>query len=94
MLSVKVRPNESPERAISKLKNLVVKEGVLNAVKDKRYYSHASRGNSRERLHRGRESRTTIRRSRQHRESGRVSCSSGNKRLDTSGSQWYTIFVE
>ena len=39
MLSVRVRPNESPERAISKLKNLVVKEGVLNAVKDKRYYT-------------------------------------------------------
>ena len=53
--------------------------------------NHASKGNSRERPHNGRESRTTIRRSRQHRESGRVSC---NKRLDTSGSQWYTIFVE
>ena len=50
--------------------------------------SHASRGNSRERPHRGRESRTTIRRSRQHRESGRVSC---NKRLDSDCGQWYTI---
>ena len=53
--------------------------------------SHASRGNSRERPHKGKESRTTIRRSRQHRESGIVFY---NKRLDTSGSQWYTIFVE
>ena len=38
MLSVKVRHNEPPERAISRLKNLVVKEGVLQAVKDKRYF--------------------------------------------------------
>ena len=39
MLSIKVRHNESSERAVSRLKNLVVKEGVLNAVKDKRYYT-------------------------------------------------------
>ena len=42
MLSIKVRHNESPERAISRLKNLVVKEGVLNAVKDKRYFTKPS----------------------------------------------------
>ena len=42
MLSVKVRPNEAPERAISKLKNLVVKEGTLNQLKDKRYYKKPS----------------------------------------------------
>ena len=42
MLSVRVRPNESPERAVSRLKNLVVKEGVLNAVKDKRYFTKPS----------------------------------------------------
>ena len=42
MLSVKVRPNEPPERAVSRLKNLVVKEGVLNAIKDKRYYRKPS----------------------------------------------------
>ena len=41
--------------------------------------SHASKENSRERPHNGRESRTTIRRSRQHRESGTVFY---NKRLD------------
>jgi len=42
MLSVKVRSNEPPERAVSRLKNLVVKEGVLNVVKDKRYYRKPS----------------------------------------------------
>ena len=63
MLSIKVRHNESSERAVSRLKNLVVKEGVLNAVKDKRYFTKPSlKRNSRERPHNGRESRTTIRR--------------------------------
>ena len=42
MLTVKVRHNENPERAVSRLKNLVVSEGVLNAVKDKRYYRKPS----------------------------------------------------
>ena len=42
MISVRVRHNENPERAVSKLKNLVVKEGILNAVKDKRYYKKPS----------------------------------------------------
>ena len=42
MLSIKVRHNESPERAVSRLKNLVVKEGVLNAGKDKRYFTKPS----------------------------------------------------
>ena len=38
MITIKVRNNENPERAISRLKNLVVKEGVLNTLKDRRYY--------------------------------------------------------
>ena len=38
MITIKVRNNESAERAISRLKNIVVKEGVLNTLKDKRYY--------------------------------------------------------
>ena len=42
MLTVKVRHNENPERAVSRLKNLVVSEGVLNTVKDKRYYRKPS----------------------------------------------------
>ena len=84
MLSVRVRPNESPERAISKLKNLVVKEGVLNAVKDKRYYTKPclKRKLKREAAQRQRV-KDYHKGSRQHRESGRVSY---NKRLDTSGS--------
>ena len=42
MLSIKVRRNEPVERAISKLKNLVVKEGTLQQLKDKRYYRKPS----------------------------------------------------
>ena len=38
MLSVRLRPNDSVERAVSKLKNMMVKEGTLNTIKDKRYY--------------------------------------------------------
>ena len=41
-LSIKLKKNESAERAISKLKNLVVKEGTLNQLKDKRYYKKPS----------------------------------------------------
>ena len=42
MLTVKVRHNEPPERAVSRLKNLVVNEGELNAVKDKMYFTKPS----------------------------------------------------
>ena len=42
MLTVKVRPNEPVERAMSKLKNMMVKEGTLNTIKDKRYYKKPS----------------------------------------------------
>ncbi len=42
MLTVTLRRNENPDRAISRLKNLVVKEGVLNALKEKRYYAKPS----------------------------------------------------
>ena len=38
MITVKVRNNESGERAISRLKNAMVKEGVLVTLKDRRYY--------------------------------------------------------
>ena len=41
-LSIKLKKNESAERAISKLKNLVVKEGTLNQLKEKRYYKKPS----------------------------------------------------
>ena len=42
MLSVKLRPNDSVERAVIKLKNMMVKEGTLNTIKDKRYYKKPS----------------------------------------------------
>ena len=42
MLSIKVRHNESSERAVSRLKYLVVKEGVRKAGKDKRYFTKPS----------------------------------------------------
>ena len=42
MLSIKVRRNEPTERALSKFKNLVVKEGTLNQLKDKRYFKKPS----------------------------------------------------
>jgi len=42
MLTVKLRRNENTERAISKLKNLMMKEGTLNALKAKRYFHKPS----------------------------------------------------
>ena len=42
MLSVRLRPNDSVERAVSKLKNMMVKEGTLNTIKDMRYYKKPS----------------------------------------------------
>ena len=42
MLSVRLRPNDSVERAVSKLKNMMVKEGTLITIKDKRYYKKPS----------------------------------------------------
>ena len=41
-ITVKLRPNDSPEKAVSKLKNMMVKEGTLNTIKDKRYYKKPS----------------------------------------------------
>ena len=42
MLTVKLRRHDQPERAITKLKNLMMKEGVLNALKAKRYHQKPS----------------------------------------------------
>ena len=42
MLTVKVRHKERPERAVSRLKNLMMKEGVLNDLKSKRYFQKPS----------------------------------------------------
>ena len=42
MITIKVRNNEPAERAISRLKTLVVKEGVLMALKARRYFMKPS----------------------------------------------------
>ncbi len=49
MITVKVRNNESGERAISRLKNAMVKEGVLMTLKDRRYYLKPSHKRRRKR---------------------------------------------
>jgi len=42
MLTIKVRPGEPVERALSKFKNLILKEGILNTLKEKRYFAKPS----------------------------------------------------
>ena len=42
MISIKLRPKDNPERAITKLKNLVIKEGLYKTIKDNRYYRKPS----------------------------------------------------
>ena len=42
MLSIKVRHGEPVERALSKFKTLILKEGILNTLKEKRYFSKPS----------------------------------------------------
>jgi|TARA_R110000744_G_scaffold288996_1_gene399958 ribosomal protein S21 len=41
-LTIKVRPGEPTERVLSKFKNLILKEGILNTLKDKRYFAKPS----------------------------------------------------
>ena len=42
MISIKLKPNDKPERAITKLKNIVIKEGLYKELKDRRYYAKPS----------------------------------------------------
>ena len=42
MLTVKVKYNESPHKAMQKLKQLVAKEEIIQSVKKKRYYMKPS----------------------------------------------------
>ena len=42
MISIKLKPNDKPERAITKLKNAVIKEGLYKELKDRRYYAKPS----------------------------------------------------
>ena len=43
MITIKLKPNDRPERAITKLKNIVIKEGLYKELKDRRYYAKPSR---------------------------------------------------
>tara|TARA_Y100000310_G_scaffold214309_1_gene215241 strand:- start:337 stop:570 length:234 start_codon:yes stop_codon:yes gene_type:complete len=41
-ITIKVRRGDDPTRAIQKLKNLVIKEGLYKELKDRRYYAKPS----------------------------------------------------
>ena len=43
MITIKLKPNDSMERAITKLKNIVIKEGLYKELKDRRYYAKPSK---------------------------------------------------
>ena len=43
MISIKLKPNDSVERAFTKLKNIVIKEGLYKELKDRRSYAKPSR---------------------------------------------------
>ena len=42
MITIKVRRGDDPTRAMQKLKNLVIKEGLYKELKDRRYYAKPS----------------------------------------------------
>ena len=42
MITIKVRRGDDPNRAIQKLKNLVIREGLYKELKDRRYFSKPS----------------------------------------------------
>ena len=42
MISIKLKPNDRTDRAITKLKNAVIKEGLYNELKARRYYAKPS----------------------------------------------------
>ena len=43
MITIKLKPNDHFERAITKLKNTVIREGLYKELKDRRYYAKPSR---------------------------------------------------
>ena len=43
MITIKVRRGDDPNRAMQKLKNLVIKEGLYKELKDRRYYAKPSK---------------------------------------------------
>ena len=42
MITIKVRRGDDPNRAIQKLKNLVIREGLYKELKDRRYHRKPS----------------------------------------------------
>ena len=42
-IHIKLKPNDNVERAITKLKNIVIKEGLYKELKDRRYYAKPSK---------------------------------------------------
>jgi len=42
MITIKVRRGDDPTRAMQKLKNLVIKEGLYKELKDRRYFAKPS----------------------------------------------------
>ena len=42
MITIKMKPNDSEERAMTKLKNIVIKEGLYKELKDRRYFAKPS----------------------------------------------------
>jgi len=43
MITIKMKPNDNLERAMTKLKNIVIKEGLYKELKDRRYYAKPSK---------------------------------------------------
>ena len=43
MITIKLKPNDNVERAFTKLKNIVIKEGLYKELKDRRYYAKPSK---------------------------------------------------
>ena len=41
-ISIRLKSNDSPERAFTKLKNIVIKEGLYAELKRRRYYAKPS----------------------------------------------------
>ena len=57
MITIKMKPNDSMERAMTKLKNIVIKEGLYKELKDRRYFAKPSK---RKRLKREEAARTRV----------------------------------
>ena len=57
MITIKVRRGDDPTRAMQKLKNLVIKEGLYKELKDRRYFAKPSK---RKRLKREEAARTRV----------------------------------